>query len=251
MIELKDVSAGYGKEDVIKNVTIDFPKGLTVIIGPNGSGKSTLVKTAMGLTDWSGLITYDGRNIADLSLKERAIEAGILLQDHVSPDLSVRRLVRHGRYSRTEWPRKYNQVDEEVTNRALKTAGINGLASRKVCELSGGQRQRAYLALLLCQQPETYFFDEPNAALDLESQLELQELMVRLAKDHPVVTVIHDLGMALKIADRVVLMDEGRIKFIGTPQQLEKTHLIEQVFHVSMKKAVIDGQPEYCFRKAV
>ena len=104
-------------------------------------GQEHVGQDAMGLTEWSGLITYDGKNIADLGLKERATEAGILLQDHVSPDLSVQRLVRHGRYSRTEWPRKYNKVDEEVTNSALKMAGISDLTSRKVCELSGGQRQ--------------------------------------------------------------------------------------------------------------
>lgn len=253
MIELHHVTAGYGDKPVLHDITAAFQSGeLTVIIGPNGSGKSTLAALCMGLVrPIEGKVRWNGRDLQSIPVKERAVTAGLLSQEHPVPSLSVRRLVMHGRFSQVPWPRTYADDDKVLADRALERAGIMDLADCSVAELSGGQRQKAYLAMLLNQDPEMMFFDEPATFLDLPSQKHLEMTMRSLAREgHGVIAVVHDLNTALKLADRILVMEKGQIRFGGTPEQLLASAIPQEVFGARIVPVMVEGSTEYIVKEA-
>lgn len=253
MIELHHVTAGYGDKPVLHDITAAFKSGeLTVIIGPNGSGKSTLAALCMGLVrPMEGKVRWNGRDLQSIPVKERAVTAGLLSQEHPVPSLSVRRLVMHGRFSQVPWPRTYADDDKVLADRALERAGIMDLADCSVAELSGGQRQKAYLAMLLNQDPEMMFFDEPATFLDLPSQKHLEMTMRSLAREgHGVIAVVHDLNTALKLADRILVMEKGQIRFGGTPEQLLASAIPQEVFGARIMPVIVEGSTEYIVKEA-
>ncbi|WP_286638493.1 ABC transporter ATP-binding protein [Faecalibaculum rodentium] len=253
MIELHHVTAGYGDKPVLHDITAAFKSGeLTVIIGPNGSGKSTLAALCMGLVrPMEGKVRWNGRDLQSIPVKERAVTAGLLSQEHPVPSLSVRRLVMHGRFSQVPWPRTYADDDKVLADRALERAGIMDLADCSVAELSGGQRQKAYLAMLLNQDPEMMFFDEPATFLDLPSQKHLEMTMRSLAREgHGVIAVVHDLNTALKLADRILVMEKGQIRFGGTPEQLLASAIPQEVFGARIVPVMVEGTTEYIVKEA-
>ncbi len=253
MIELHHVTAGYGDKPVLHDITAAFQSGeLTVIIGPNGSGKSTLAALCMGLVrPMEGKVRWNGRDLQSIPVKERAVTAGLLSQEHPVPSLSVRRLVMHGRFSQVPWPRTYADDDKVLADRALERAGIMDLADCSVAELSGGQRQKAYLAMLLNQDPEMMFFDEPATFLDLPSQKHLEMTMRSLAREgHGVIAVVHDLNTALKLADRILVMEKGQIRFGGTPEQLLSSAIPQEVFGARIVPVMVEGTTEYIVKEA-
>ncbi len=253
MIELHHVTAGYGDKPVLHDITATFQSGeLTVIIGPNGSGKSTLAALCMGLVrPMEGKVRWNGRDLQSIPVKERAVTAGLLSQEHPVPSLSVRRLVMHGRFSQVPWPRTYADDDKVLADRALERAGIMDLADCSVAELSGGQRQKAYLAMLLNQDPEMMFFDEPATFLDLPSQKHLEMTMRSLAREgHGVIAVVHDLNTALKLADRILVMEKGQIRFGGTPEQLLASAIPQEVFGARIVPVIVEGSTEYIVKEA-
>lgn len=253
MIELHHVTAGYGDKPVLHDITAAFQSGeLTVIIGPNGSGKSTLAALCMGLVrPIEGKVRWNGRDLQSIPVKERAVTAGLLSQEHPVPSLSVRRLVMHGRFSQVPWPRTYADDDKVLADRALERAGIMDLADCSVAELSGGQRQKAYLAMLLNQDPEMMFFDEPATFLDLPSQKQLERTMRSLAREgHGVIAVVHDLNTALKLADRILVMEKGQIRFGGTPEQLLASAIPQEVFGARIVPVMVEGSTEYIVKEA-
>lgn len=253
MIELHHVTAGYGDKPVLHDITAAFKSGeLTVIIGPNGSGKSTLAALCMGLVrPMEGKVRWNGRDLQSIPVKERAVTAGLLSQEHPVPSLSVRRLVMHGRFSQVPWPRTYADDDKVLADRALERAGIMDLADCSVAELSGGQRQKAYLAMLLNQDPEMMFFDEPATFLDLPSQKHLEMTMRSLAREgHGVIAVVHDLNTALKLADRILVMEKGQIRFDGTPDQLLASAIPQEVFGARIVPVMVEGTTEYIVKEA-
>lgn len=253
MIELHHVTAGYGDKPVLHDITAAFQSGeLTVIIGPNGSGKSTLAALCMGLVrPMEGKVRWNGRDLQSIPVKERAVTAGLLSQEHPVPSLSVRRLVMHGRFSQVPWPRTYADDDKVLADRALERAGIMDLADCSVAELSGGQRQKAYLAMLLNQDPEMMFFDEPATFLDLPSQKHLEMTMRSLAREgHGVIAVVHDLNTALKLADRILVMEKGQIRFGGTPEQLLASAIPQEVFGARIVPVMVEGSTEYIVKEA-
>ncbi len=253
MIELHHVTAGYGDKPVLHDITAAFKSGeLTVIIGPNGSGKSTLAALCMGLVrPMEGKVRWNGRDLQSIPVKERAVTAGLLSQEHPVPSLSVRRLVMHGRFSQVPWPRTYADDDKVLADRALERAGIMDLADCSVAELSGGQRQKAYLAMLLNQDPEMMFFDEPSTFLDLPSQKHLEMTIRSLAREgHGVIAVVHDLNTALKLADRILVMEKGQIRFGGTPEQLLASAIPQEVFGARIVPVMVEGTTEYIVKEA-
>ena len=253
MIELHHVTAGYGDKPVLHDITAAFQSGeLTVIIGPNGSGKSTLAALCMGLVrPMEGKVRWNGRDLQSIPVKERAVTAGLLSQEHPVPSLSVRRLVMHGRFSQVPWPRTYADDDKVLADRALERAGIMDLADCSVAELSGGQRQKAYLAMLLNQDPEMMFFDEPSTFLDLPSQKQLERTMRSLDREgYGVIAVVHDLNTALKLADRILVMEKGQIRFDGTPEQLLASAIPQEVFGARIVPVMVEGSTEYIVKEA-
>jgi len=248
MIELKNIVSGYGKKKVIKNVSLCIPKGkLLAIIGPNGSGKSTLLKTATGiLPAWSGSITVDESDFDGISRLEKAKKVSYLAQVNGTPDMSVFQMVLHGRFPYLSYPRRYTKNDMEIAKRAISQMGLSDLADKPMCSLSGGTRQKAYLAMALTQNTDLVLLDEPTTYLDISAQLEQMRILRSLANvGKGVAVVMHDLELAFRFADEIVVINNGEICAKGTPDDICKMEIIKEIFGVNI---VNDGENGYCYR---
>jgi iron-siderophore transport system ATP-binding protein len=236
-LRAESLSLGYGADEVIHEVDLVIPQGrITAIIGANASGKSTLLRgLARLLKPRSGAAYLDGRRIHRMNTLELARRLGLLPQEPISPDgITVRDLVGRGRYPHQGWFRQWTRADEQAVSRALDETGIADLVDRRVQELSGGQRQRVWVAMALAQETGLLLLDEPTTFLDINHQIELLDLLVRLNRDggKTIVIVLHDLNLACRYADRVVAMKDGRIVAEGDPGAVVDAALVREVFGV-------------------
>lgn len=226
MLELRNVTAGYGEAMVLHGISLEFlPGTVTAIVGPNGCGKSTLLKTAAGLLP----IASGEMNGA----QPRARHVAYLPQSRREPEMTVRQLVLQGRYPWLGWPRRYGAKDLELAERAMARLGVAEYAQRPLRELSGGTRQKCYLAMALAQDTEVLLLDEPTSFLDPVHQLRLMKLCRELASEgKAIAAVLHDLPMALQYAHRIAVMDAGRLRAVGTPEEMISTDILEKTFGV-------------------
>ncbi len=239
MIELKNLSGGYGPFEAVHDVSLIFPNGqITALIGPNGCGKSTLLNLCCGqLQPQKGEVWVDGEPLCTLSRTDTARKIALLPQSRTVPDITVGSLVLHGRFPWLDYPRIYRAEDKTAAEGAMRRAGILDKSHKLLARLSGGERQKAYLAMLLAQNTGTVFLDEPTTYLDIARQLELLTLLAELKREGKcVVAVLHDLGMALDIADRVAVMKDGRLLIAGTPEQVVASGFIEDAFGVRLQR---------------
>ncbi|PRY02314.1 ABC transporter ATP-binding protein [Allonocardiopsis opalescens] len=233
-LSARGVTLGYGGEPVVRELSLDLPRGgFTVIVGPNGSGKSTLLKAmARVLRPVSGEIVLDGRAIRGYRAKSVARRLALLPQDPVTPErITVGELVRRGRYPHHSPLRQWSAGDDAAVERALDRTDLAGSAGRRLSELSGGQRQRAWFAMVLAQETDIVLLDEPTSFLDIAHQYELLELCARLHRDgRTVAAVLHDLNQAARYATHLVLMDGGRIVAQGPPAAVLSAERVTEVF---------------------
>ncbi|MFG6175941.1 ABC transporter ATP-binding protein [Halomonas sp. THAF12] len=227
--------AGYESRRVLDGVDLDVPEGkLTVLLGPNGSGKSTLLKTlARTLTPSAGRVCLDGEDIHRRNTREVAQRLGILPQGPSAPEgLTVRQLVGMGRFPHQRLWRQDAERDARAVREAMAYADVTEFAERSVDALSGGQRQRCWIAMVLAQQTDLILLDEPTTFLDLKVQVDLLELLSRLAHEHgrTLLLVLHDLNLAAAYADELVMMRDGRIVTRGTPAQVFTAANLARVF---------------------
>lgn len=250
MIELQCVSAGYPGRPVLRDVSIAFRPGqVTVLAGPNGSGKSTLLKTALGLLPrQAGQILYDGTPLERLTTRQVAQKAALMPQTRSTPSITAQRMVLHGRFPYLSFPRSYTRADLAAARRAMEAAGCADLADRPMPELSGGQRQKVYLAMVLAQATPTVFLDEPVTYLDIAHQMRLMAAARRLADEgRAVVMVLHDLSLALRQADRLAVLQQGRLCALDAPERLYESGVLDGVFGVRVRRAKsASGWHYYC-----
>ena len=253
MIELHDLTVGYGGKSVLRDVSLAFPPGqVTVLLGPNGCGKSTLMKTALGLLPrQGGEVLYDGVDMERLTTRQVARKAAYLAQSRETPSITARRMVLHGRFPYLGYPRRYRAEDYAAAAKALEWAGAADLADRPVQELSGGQRQKVYLAMALAQDTETVFMDEPTTYLDVRHQLEVMSVSRRLADmGRAVVLVLHDLSLALREADRLAVLADGKLRQLGTPEEVFGSGELDRAFGVTVRRVRTEnGWLYYCQEK--
>jgi iron complex transport system ATP-binding protein len=240
-----DVTLGYGDRTVVEGLDLDvLAGGITTVIGPNGCGKSTLLR-ALGrlLRPSAGAVLLDGKDLSSMRTREVAQVLGVLPQAPVAPEgLTVADLVARGRHPHQRWFRQWSSDDEQVVALALEQTGIADLADRPVDQLSGGQRQRAWISMALAQGTDLLLLDEPTTYLDLAHALEVMDLVDALHEDHgrTVVMVLHDLNLAARYSDQLVVMQEGRIVATGTPREVLTAELLLDVFGLA---AVVVDEP--------
>lgn len=251
VIELDNVTAGYGGEPVLRSISLTLPDGgITAILGPNGCGKSTLLKTAAGLLrPHAGQVRIDGCSLDFFKPKQLAQRVAYLPQSRPVPDIDVRQLVLHGRFPYLSYPRRPGNADREIAQRAMCSVGVDALADRLLSTLSGGERQKAYIAMALAQDTPHVLLDEPTTYLDIDRQLEVMRLCTQMRDaGKAVVMVLHDLPLAFRCADRLVLMQDGAPAFTGTPSELAQSGALEAVFHVRAHPVPLpDGSTHYLF----
>lgn len=250
MIELKNLSAGYGGQDVVHNISLAFPPGrVLALLGPNGCGKSTLLRTALGLNPRSGgEVLMDGIPLESLSPRERALKAAYLSQTRSTPNITAYKMVLHGRFPHLSYPRRYRKEDYEAADRALHWADAADVARRPMGELSGGQRQKVYLAMALAQEAPTLLMDEPTTFLDVGHQLEVMAAARRLADDgRAVVMVLHDLPLAMRGADDMALLSDGRLAAYGTVEEVYASGKIDEVFGVALRRVETESGWQYYY----
>lgn len=237
------ISVGYRDTPVITDLSLTVPTGvITTVIGPNGCGKSTLLRALSRLLSPSqGAVTLDGRAIASMKSREVARTLGLLPQSPIAPaGLRVADLVARGRHPHQSWLRQWSSDDADRVAAALEQTGISDLADRPVDSLSGGQRQRVWISLALAQETDLLLLDEPTTFLDLAHSLEVLDLVDSLHDDlnRTVVMVLHDLSLAARYSDHLVVMKEGSIVATGAPSEVITEELLADVF--DLKARVIE-----------
>jgi iron complex transport system ATP-binding protein len=231
---------------VLHDVSLSLTKGhLVALVGPNGAGKTTLLRALAGLQPSSGQIAVEGTTLADLSLRERAKRFGYLPQGHlVHWPLVAKDVVALGRYPHggTD-PARLAPVDEAAVQRAMEATDTVGFANRIVTELSGGERSRVALARVLAVEAPIVLADEPTASLDPRYQLDVMTNLRRAADGGVLVIVVtHDLGLAARFADTVLVMSHGRLVAHGAPTEALSDMTLADVFRVNTFRATHGDQ---------
>ncbi|MBE1532646.1 ABC transporter ATP-binding protein [Actinomadura algeriensis] len=236
-LRAQDVRIGYGDRDVVQGLSVDVPPGeVTVIVGPNACGKSTLLRAlARLLAPSAGTVLLDDRDIRATSTKQVAALLSILPQTPAAPDgITVADLVARGRYPHQGWFRRWTGEDDEAIARAMIATDVADLAARRVDEISGGQRQRVWIAMALAQRTDILLLDEPTTYLDVSHQLDVLDLLTDLNRDdgRTIVAVLHDLNLACRYADHLIVMKDGRISATGGPAEIVTEELVGDVFGI-------------------
>jgi iron complex transport system ATP-binding protein len=234
-LQASRLTVGYGGAPVVRELDLAIPDGqVTTVIGPNGCGKSTMLRTmARLLTPSSGPVVLDGEPITSIPTREIATRLALLPQSPIAPDgLLVRDLVGRGRHPHQRWFRQWSREDEKIVAAALEMTDVADLADRPLDQLSGGQRQRAWIAMTLAQDTDLMLLDEPTTFLDLAHQVEVLDLVARLNRERgrTVALVLHDLNLAARYSDLIVVMRDGVIVERGTPAEVFTTTMLRSVF---------------------
>lgn len=246
MLTLKNVFAGYDGVDVISDINLTVAKGENLcILGPNGCGKTTLIKAIAGLIPHKGLIKIDGMKISSMKRIDVAKKVAVMNQiSSIYFSYTVYETVLLGRYHhmKNRAFKEPSTVDKDYTIKCLKAVDLLNIKDKQIHTLSGGQLQRVYLARTLAQEPNIILLDEPTNHLDLKNQVELIEFLKDWSKEenHTVIGVLHDLNLAMKLADNVLLLDKGNIAAYGKTEDVISSSILSRVYEMDVADYMID-----------
>lgn len=229
------IGKDYGRQRVLDNVSFTVGDGeIVALVGPNGSGKSTLIKTIATIhAQTAGTISLDGKDIRKIDPIDLAKMVGYVPQSFSYTLYStVFETVLMGRRRYIKW----EVSDEELSRvqRALDALEMGGLAGKYINELSGGERQKVFIARALAQDPQLFLFDEPTSALDIRYQIEVMETMRRITREQKssMIVAVHDLNLAYRYADTVVVLNKGKMVGCGKPCDVLSPDCILSVYGV-------------------
>ncbi|MCG4581259.1 ABC transporter ATP-binding protein, partial [Clostridium cochlearium] len=236
-LSTKDLSVGYENKIIVDNVNIKLIKGETLcLLGPNGAGKTTILRTISKLLDpIKGMVYIEGQNIKDISNKEISKKMSVVLTNKFNGGLmTVFNVVAMGRYPYTGFFGYLGKNDIEKIYEALKIVNAEDIKEAYFDELSDGQKQKVLVARALVQEPEVIVLDEPTTHLDIKHRLELIEILRKLTKEKGITVILslHEIDMALKSCDKVILVNKGKIIAYGTPEDVVDENTIEKLYGI-------------------
>jgi len=218
---------------IVSDVSLDIARGqFSSLLGPNGAGKTTLIRLLLGtLHPTEGTICFDGRPLTGVTRPELARAVGVVPQDEGEPSFTVREIVAMGRYPHIgPWQRERIE-DVAAIERAMHRCDVAQFADRWVATLSGGEQQRVRLARALAQEPRALVLDEPTSSLDIKHEMTTFEFLARLRGEGVTVLIAtHNLNLAARYSDAVVLMERGRVVAQGAPADVITTSTIEAAY---------------------
>jgi iron complex transport system ATP-binding protein len=241
LLMAQDLNVTLGGRAVLNNVSLSLSSGhLVALVGPNGAGKTTLLRALAGLVPSEGAIHVGGDALASLALRERARRFAYLPQGHVVHwPLPARDIVALGRYPHGATdPARLTPKDIEAVLRAMQATDVVEFSERRVTELSGGERSRVALARVLAVEAPVILADEPTASLDPRHQIDVMRNL-RQAADRSalVIVVTHDLGLAARFADTMLVLSKGRLVSQGSPAEALSEQVMADVFRISAYRA--------------
>ena len=246
---MRDVSFSYANTPFIEHLSLEIPHArVTSIIGPNGCGKSTLSRLFCGsLSPQRGAVLLAGASVSHMIPNERARKISLLPQGVRAPAMSVEMLVACGRYPYRAHSIRMSAQDHEHVNEAMDLAGISHFRDTDVRFLSGGERQRAFIAMTLAQDTEIIILDEPTTYLDARACHDILQLVnaLNVTSGKTIVTIIHDIDLALRYSDQVFVMEEGSITCSSPTKDDNLFEAIEHAFSVSVHKNQVGGKDAY------
>ena len=247
MIELKNMCAGYGGQDVVHDISCRFESGENVcLLGPNGCGKTTLLRAMSGLIPHTGEVLLDGERLETLPRRKIAAKIAVMSQiNTIYFPYTVYDTVMLGRYQHMKRGPfgGASAKDREVVARCLESTGLTELSDRLVSELSGGQCQRVFLAHTLAQEPDTILLDEPTNHLDIRHQIELIDYLKGWTADrkHSVIGVFHDVNLALRLTDRTLFMKDGHLLGGGRFEDVASREFLQELFGMDIAGYMIES----------
>ncbi|WP_270313091.1 ABC transporter ATP-binding protein [Vagococcus fluvialis] len=244
-MDINQVTKKYGNKKVVSDVDYQVKKGkLTAFIGPNGAGKSTLLSMMSRLIEKDqGGIYLDGTEVKAWNQQELAKKLSILKQANgVQLKLTVRELVAFGRFPHSKG--RLTELDQEKITKALTFLGLLDLAESTIDTLSGGQLQRAYIAMVLAQDTDYIFLDEPLNNLDMNHAVQLMKTIRQLVdeKGKTVIIVLHDINFTASYADEIVAMKDGKIFKTGTTDEIIEKEVLDELYDMSIRVCELEGK---------
>lgn len=244
MLSVSDVTFTYGGRNVLSGVDFKLAAGeLLAILGPNGVGKTTLLKCINAIhKPSSGTITVEGQNVLKMSPARIARTIGYVAQRCESARLTVFDAVLMGRRPHIRW--RVSEKDMQMVDAAIKRLDMQKLSLRYIDELSGGELQKVSIARALVQEPKLLLLDEPTSSLDLKSQIDIMTMLRRVVVEHKIgaVMTMHDVNMALRYADNVLFLKDGRIHATG-PTSGVTSDVVEEVYGLPVNIHTVQGHP--------
>jgi iron complex transport system ATP-binding protein len=226
---------------VLTDISLALSPGhLVALVGPNGAGKTTLLRALAGLVPSDGAIAVGGEALASLALRERARRFAYLPQGHIVHwPLPARDIVALGRYPHGATdPARLSPKDTDAVLRAMRATDVMEFSERRVTELSGGERSRVALARVLAVEAPVILADEPTSSLDPRHQIDVMKTLRAAAdQDTLVIVVTHDLGLAARFADTILVLSDGRLVSQGAPADALSEQVMADVFRISAYRA--------------
>lgn len=241
MLSVRNISLGYsGHPDILHDISMEINNSeMLALIGKNGSGKTTLLRGLTGLLPLrSGAVLCDSRDLSMMDIRERAGLISVVPQAVSLPaGYTVYETISHGRTPYLNWYGKLSNKDRQIIEHAINITGLDDYIQKEVSTLSGGEQQRVILARALVQNAPVMILDEPTSSLDIHYQITLLELERKICREEgiAVLLIIHDLNLAARFADRIAILHNGRIKAIGTPDQVLQEKLLSEVYDIPVR----------------
>jgi iron complex transport system ATP-binding protein len=234
VIAIQNLSVAFGDVQALDDVNLGVERGeLVGLVGPNGAGKSTLLGAINGILEpTAGTVEVAGDDVTDLSARALARRVATVPQEtSLSFSFPVREVVAMGRTPYRSRFERVSDADREHTERAMARTDVARFADRTIDEVSGGERQRVVVARALCQDPDTLLLDEPTASLDIDHQVRVLSLVREfVAEGRAALCAIHDLSLAARFCDRLVLLAEGELLAAGAPESVLAEEHVERAF---------------------